>query len=75
MNRIYSFFLYLTGLVAKRFMKYTADKRKIVTHRRSLFLSKGLYKTKNRSSKGPDEHYGLAEPLDDRMSDEEFKVK
>lgn len=56
-------------------MVYTADKRKNLKHRRALFSSNGLYKNKKLvSNKGPDENYGLAEPLNDCMSDEELKT-
>lgn len=55
-------------------MKYTADKRKSLKNRRALFLSKGVYKNKKLVPKGPDENYGLAEPLNEVMSDDEFNI-
>lgn len=64
----------MTGNVAKRFLKYTAAKRRSLKNRRALFQSKKIFKKKKPVSKGPDEHYGLAEPLY-CMSDDEFEVK
>lgn len=61
-------------MIAKHFLKYTADKRKILRHRRSLFKLSGVYKSKNKSS-GPDENYGLAQPLNEFLSEEEMKIK
>lgn len=43
-------------------------------HRRSLFKSSGKYKAKPTSN-GPDEDYGLAQPLTDFLSDEEIQKK
>lgn len=65
----------LTGIAAKKFLKYTADKRKNLKTRRALFLTNKTYNKKKTISKSPDENYGLAEPLYDGISEEEFKIK
>lgn len=44
-------------------------------HRRVLFKSSEKYKAKTTSNNGPDEFYGLAQPLTDFLSDEEIKKK
>ncbi|XP_029342286.1 uncharacterized protein LOC103310448 [Acyrthosiphon pisum] len=62
------------GIVAKKFLKHAADKRITLRRRRALFKLSGVYKSKKISC-GPDEHYGLAEPLDDFLSEEEMKNK
>jgi len=43
--------------------------------RRALFASNGKFKQKKCVSKGPDEHYGLALPLLDMLSEDEFRIK
>lgn len=62
------------GIIAKKCLKYTSDKRKNLKHRRSLFKSSRKYKAKPTSN-GPDEDYGLAQPLTDFLSDEEIQKK
>lgn len=62
------------GKIAKKFLKYTADKRKNLNHRRALFKASGKYKQKKKCN-GPDEHYGLAHPLDDNLTEEEINKK
>lgn len=67
--------LNLTGNGAKRFLKYTADEKKILKYHRAIFLSKGEFKNKNKLLKDPDENYGLAEPINDGVLEEEFQIK
>jgi len=62
------------GIIAKKFLKHTADKRITLRRRRKLFKLSGVYKSKKISC-GPDEHYGLAEPLDDFLSEEDMRNK
>ncbi|XP_029348145.1 uncharacterized protein LOC100575276 isoform X2 [Acyrthosiphon pisum] len=62
------------GSIAKKFLKYTSDKRRNLKMRRSLFKSSGKY-FKKKSSQGPDEFYGLAEPLLDILPDTVIKKK
>lgn len=56
-------------------MKYTSDKRKNVENRRAKLALSGIYKEKKKSSNGPDEFYGLAEPLLDVLPEQEFELK
>lgn len=64
-------------MIGKKFLKYTADKRKNLKNRRALFSSNSnvCMKKKRKIINGPDENYGLAEPLNDFLSDDEFKIK
>jgi len=62
------------GIIAKKFLNHTADKRKTLRRRRALFKLSGVYTSKKKSC-GPDEHYGFAEPLDDLLSEEDMKNK
>lgn len=71
---MHQFILFLIGIIAKKFLKYTSDKRNILRSRRALFRLSGLKKPKPNSN-GPDEYYGLAQPLDDYLSDEQLKKK
>ncbi|XP_025191885.1 uncharacterized protein LOC112592111, partial [Melanaphis sacchari] len=59
---------------AKKFLKYTSDKRRNLKMRRALFKSSGKY-LKKKKSQGPDEFYGLAEPLLDILPDNVIKKK
>lgn len=61
------------GKIAKKFLKYTADKRKNLRHRRALFKTSGKYRRKTVGG-GPDENYGLAQPLD-TLSDKEIEAR
>lgn len=51
-----------------------AEQRKILRRIRTLFKVSGRFKSK-KISYSPDEHYGLAEPLDDFLSEEDMKNK
>jgi len=68
------FYFICIGIIAKTFLKNAADKRKILRRRRALFKLSGVYKSKKKSC-GPDENYGLAQPLNDFLSEEEIKIK
>lgn len=75
MRNIHNIILNLIGNGAKQFLKYTADKKKILKYHRAIFLSKGEFKNKNKLLKDPDENYGLTEPINDGMLEEEFQIK
>ncbi|KAF0770132.1 YqaJ domain-containing protein [Aphis craccivora] len=47
----------------------------MIKKRRTLFALNGKFKQKKCVSRGPDEHYGLALPLLDMLSEDEFQIK
>jgi len=51
---MYQLFLFLIGIIAKKFLKYTSHKRNILRSRRAIFRLSGLNKSKPNSN-GPDE--------------------
>lgn len=67
------FFTYL-GIVGKRFLKARESKLSNLQKRR-LNFQKEKYTAKRKKNFGPDEHYGLAEPLDDNETPEDIDKK
>ena len=61
------------GLVGKKFLKSRKQKNDSSKRRRELFASKKV-KVKTSTS-GPDENYGLAEPLTEEFSKSEIDLK
>jgi hypothetical protein len=45
-NKYIIIFNCIVGIIAKKYLKYTADKRKNVKTRRALFQASGMYKKK-----------------------------
>lgn len=65
----------ITGIIAKKFLKYTKHKKGCLKKRRALFALNNKYKKNKRVLLGPDEFYGLAEPLLDILPEDEFQIK
>ncbi|XP_060853394.1 uncharacterized protein LOC132931411 [Rhopalosiphum padi] len=65
------------GTIGKKFMKNTDRIRLNTINRRKLYNSKKIHRKKMVSarSKGPDSHYGLAEPLMDTLDEDELRKK
>lgn len=68
--------MYFLGKLGKKFLKNTDRIRLNTLKRRRLFTNQ-TYKKKNvgSQSKGPDNHYGLAEPLLDIIDENELEEK
>lgn len=64
----------MIGIIGKKFLSYKSQKITNNRKRRQLFPTK---KSKKNKKTGPDEFYGLAEPLkdnDDILSNEELEL-
>jgi len=63
----------MIGIIGKKFLSFKSQKITNNRKRRQLFPTK---KSKSTKKTGPDEFYGLAEPLkDDLLSNEELEIK
>jgi len=67
------YLLIYIGCVGKTFLKAKLKKKALSKNRRTLFpIKKGIGK---KLTFGPDEHYGLAEPLVDEFTENDIESK
>lgn len=76
-HKINTYFTIYSGIIGKKFIKYTDRIKLNILKRRKLYTNQNQKSRKKcvgvQSASGPDDHYGLAEPLVDLLDENELE--